>query len=107
MSISESVIQSQLALNAQVINMWEHSLEDIDTYYKEGIAEKIYCSGNKATKEYRKSLYAVWYAHRKPYKDKIAKYVKLQKALKAELREVRWGKPVIPNQSAWRWVHLP
>jgi hypothetical protein len=73
MSLSESVLQSQLALNAPVIRMLH---EDID--------QLLHIHKHYPPKDSRDTFREL-----ERYSKQIAKYAKLQKALKAELKLVR------------------
>lgn len=76
MSLSESVIQSQLALNAIVIRMLH---EDID--------QLLHIHKHYPPKDSRDTFREL-----ERYSKQIAKYAKLQKAWKDELRAVRQRK---------------
>lgn len=89
MSLSENLLQSQIAHNAYVISCYEAEIARVKKRCFDEITHYKYYSGLHVDK-------CVVMAMRKDYdiivvsyRSKIAKYAKLQKALKAELKEVR------------------
>lgn len=107
MSLSESVLQSQIALNQNTVAHLHWCVQDCREAMQCHVEEYKYHAGLHPDKERIKKIKAAYSRQVNALKREIAKYAKLQKAWKDELKEVRWGKPVMPNQSAWRWVYLP
>lgn len=101
MSLSESVLQSQIALNQNHI---KYLSLDVENFYYEmahDIAHYKYYSGLKVDKEHAKAIKTSHYKIINAWKREIAKYAKLQKALKAELKEVREHKKMIARWSSF------
>lgn len=90
--LSESEIQSQLALNAQVVAELHWLCEQVNDDMNFHIKEYKYYAGLNVDKERIKQIKAVHFATISSLKRKISKYAKLQKALKDMLREIRWSK---------------
>ena len=92
MSLSESVIQSQLAHNAQVIYQLERNVGVIKENWRDELAEYRYYAGLNVDEATIKAMNVHYLKSVSKYKAAIAKYVKLQKALKDELKAVRQRK---------------
>ena len=89
MNLPESVIQSQLAHNAQVIYQLERNVGVIKENWRDELAEYRYYAGLNVDEATIKTMNVYYLKSVSKYKVAIAKYVKLQKALKAELKLVR------------------
>lgn len=89
MSLSESVLQSQIALNQNHIKLLHQVVEDCFDNASQTISRYTYYAGLNVDKGYVKKIKSENYKIINAWKREIAKYVKLQKALKAELKAVR------------------
>jgi len=92
MSLSESVLQSQIALNQNQIRMLHFWVDDAFSEMYQHIHHYKYYAGLKVEKEHIKKIKQGHYKVIDARKREIAKYVKLQKAWKDELKAVRQRK---------------
>jgi len=89
MSLSESQLQSQIALNQNNLYRLHLLVEGCYEEMQVQLEHHKYYAGLNVDKEVIKRIKAAHFIIINSFKQQIAKYVKLQKALKAELKLVR------------------
>lgn len=95
MSLSESLLQSQIALNQNTVAHLHWLVQDCHESMQCHVEEYKYYAGLHPDKERIKKIKAAYFMQANALKREIAKYAKLQKALKAELKGVRQQKAMV------------
>lgn len=95
MRLSEKILQSQIALNQNTVAHLHWCVQDCREAMQCHVEEYKYHAGLHPDKERIKKIKTAYFSQINALKREIAKYVKLQKALKAELKAIRQQKALV------------